>query len=135
VTEKELRTRFENLTLAPQDFPHREHVRLAWTYLCDDPLLDVLRIFPENLRRFAESAGKPGLYHETVTWAYLMIIAERIDRCGERVSWQRFIEMNPDLLGKELLERYYDKEALASDEARRRFLFPDGARATPPASG
>lgn len=128
MTEKELRHRFETLTLPPEAFPHQEHVRVAWTYLCEFPLLDVLRIFPENLRRFAEAAGKPGLYHETITWMYLMIIAERIAISGERESWTRFIDANRDLLSKELLRNYYDEETLNSQEARRRFVLPEARR-------
>ena len=127
ITESELRARFEDLTLPGDAFTHREHVRLAWTYLCAYPLLDVLRIFPENLKRFATSLGAPGLYHETITWAYLMLIAERIELSGERDSWERFIARNEDLLAKEFLTRYFDAEVLASDEARRRFVFPRGA--------
>jgi hypothetical protein len=124
LTENELRHRFESLTLTPDAFPHREHVRLAWTYLCERPLIDVLRVFPENLKRFAASVGAAGIYHETVTWAFLMIIADRIERSGERASWTRFIEANADLLTKGFLAQYYDAETLASDEARRRFVWP-----------
>lgn len=124
MTENDLRTRFETLTLTPDEFPHREHLRLAWTYLREMPLVDVLRVFPENLRRFAASLGKAGLYHETITWMYLLILAERIEICGERASWPRFLEANPDLFDRDLLGRWYDEATLASEEARRRFVVP-----------
>ena len=123
MTEKELRARFEDLTLDPQLLSHREHVRLAWTYLRDHPLIDVLRIFPENLRRFAMSIGKPGLYHETITWAYLVIVAERMAR-GVGQSWSEFAAVNADLFVRGFLTRYYDSETLASDFARRVFVYP-----------
>lgn len=123
MTEMELRTAFEALTLPAGQLSHREHVRLAWSYLCELPLLDVLRVFPENLRRYAESIGAATIYHETVTWAFLMLIDERIEH-DERETWDSFIGRNPDLLSKDLLERYYNADTLASDRARRRFLFP-----------
>jgi hypothetical protein len=125
MTEKELRDRFEDLTLPPETFSHHEHVRLAWTYLCDLPLIDALRAFPANLKRFAASIGKPDVYHETVTWTWLMVIADRIERCGERRSWSRFLAANDDLLTKDFLSRYYDKATLDSPQARRRFVLPE----------
>ncbi|HEX6178083.1 MAG TPA: hypothetical protein VF057_06975 [Thermoanaerobaculia bacterium] len=123
MTAEELRTRFENLTLEAKDLSHREHVRLAWTYLRDYALLDVLRIFPANLKRYATSIGKDGLYHETITWAYLVIIAERMARGGAQ-SWDEFAEANGDLFASDFLSRYYDAATLASDFARRVFVFP-----------
>lgn len=124
MTEKELRARFEDLTLRPEELTHEEHVRLAWIYLCELPLLDVLRIFPENLRRYAAAIGKHDLYHETISWMYLMIIAERIAVTGERSSWRGFLDANRDLLARDLLLRWYDEATLASEEARRRFVVP-----------
>ena len=125
MTEEELRRRFEELTLTADQFPHREHVRLAWTYLRELPLVEVLELFPRNLRRFAASVGAEGIYHETVTWTFLMIIAERIERSGERTSFAAFRDANADLLEKGFLERYYQAETLASEEAKRRFVWPD----------
>ena len=34
--------------------------------------------FGDSLRRFAAAYGKQGLYHETITWAYLLLLNERI---------------------------------------------------------
>ena len=104
MTEKELRTRFEDLTLDPATFSHAEHVRVAWTYLMEMPLADVLRIFPENLRRFAAAAGAPGKYDAAMTVGWLTVIAERIDQCKECLSWGRYIESNPELLERGVVE-------------------------------
>ena len=123
MTEGELRARFEDLTLRAEDLSHVEHVRLAWAYLGELSLLDALRVFPENLRRYAASVGAAQIYNETVTWAFLMLIDERMEAAGD-VSWEEFIAMNPDLRSKHVLEQYYDAETLASDRAKRRFLLP-----------
>ena len=122
MTENELRERFETVTLRPEEFPHREHVRLAWTYLSELPLLDVLRIFPENLRRFATSIGKDRLYHETITWAYLFLIHERMQQTSCD-TFEAFAAGNEDLFGP-ILERYYSKVVLESDVARATFVLP-----------
>jgi hypothetical protein len=123
MTESELRRRFEDLTLPAEAFSHREHVRLAWVYLREHSLLEVLRLFPENLKRFAASIGAAAVYHETVTWAFLVVIDERMDGMRE-IPFDDFIAANADLLEKPVLQHHYDEETLASEAARRRFVLP-----------
>ena len=64
-------------------FHHAQHVHVAWWYLRTHPLPDALKRFSESLRRFAVAQGKPTLYHETVTVAFLLIISERLADGGE----------------------------------------------------
>ncbi len=118
---------FENCTLPSDQFPHRAHVRLAWLYLRDGSLLDALVRFVEGLKRYAGSLGATAKYHETVTWAYMFLIHERMAR-AEHASFEEFASANPDLFNG-ILERYYTKETLSSDLARRTFLMPDAERA------
>lgn len=127
MTNSEFLERFENLTLQPEAFPHREHVRLAWIYLREYPALTALSKFCEGLKRFAASVGKPDLYHETITWAYVLLIHERMAKSVASESWEEFAEANGDLLNWEanILKQYYREETLQSDLAKRVFLFPD----------
>ncbi|MBS1788151.1 MAG: hypothetical protein JST85_10535 [Acidobacteria bacterium] len=127
MTNEELIERFENLTLQPELFHHREHVRLAWVYLDKYPTLTALSRFCEGLKRFAASVGKPDRYHETITWAYLLLIRERMANPKEAKSWETFAEANGDLLtwDPNILKKYYREETLQSDLAKRVFLFPD----------
>ncbi len=127
MTEKELVEQFEGLTLSPEHFPHREHVRLAWIYLRDNPPLLALEKFCEGLKRFAASLGKADRYHETITWAYLLLIRERTAKTESANSWEAFVEANGDLLDWEnnVLKNYYREETLKSDLAKRVFLFSD----------
>ena len=117
---------FENGTLPEGSFRHREHVRLAWFYLRRLPPSAALARFSDGLRRFAASLGKSGLYHETITWAYLLLIRERMER-GQQGSWSDFARANPDLLAwkPSILDRYYREETLRSEIARRVFVLPD----------
>ncbi|HEV7239753.1 MAG TPA: hypothetical protein VGQ36_10975 [Thermoanaerobaculia bacterium] len=114
---------FESCTLPPEQFPHRAHVRLAWIYLHEGSLLDALTRFVEGLKRYAGSLGASTKYHETVTWAYLFIIHERMER-EPFESFEDFAAGNEDLFNG-ILEKYYRKETLASDLARRAFVMPD----------
>ena len=111
----------------PGGFHHREHVRVAWYYLKQSPLPEALVRFSSGLRRFALARGKPGLYHETITTAYMLMINERLDGAARALDWQEFSNRNADLLTwkPSALDRYYRAETLASDRARRTFVMPD----------
>jgi len=120
---------FDAGELPPGGFPHRDHVRVAWTYLKADPPAIALARFTAALRRFAAALGAPERYHETITWAYVLLIHERIERGGRAASWDEFASANADLLTwsgtTSVLARYYREETLRSDLARRIYVMPD----------
>ena len=78
----------------------------------------------------AASKGNPALYHETITWAYLLLIHERKARGESDETWEQFAARNPDLLSwkPSVLDGYYREETLASELARRVFVMPDRSR-------
>ena len=127
MTDSELLGGFERCTLANSAFHHEEHVRVAFLYLAKFPALQALHRFQECLRRFATAHGKPDLYNETVTWAYIFIIRERMARMGHPQDWEAFKASNSDLLDRrrDVLCRYYRPETLTSPLAKSTFLFPD----------
>lgn len=124
----QLIAQFENATLA--SFHHADHVRMAFLYVSKYPPLAALEKFSSALARFAAAHGKPQLYNETITWAFLLLIRERLARAGTPQSWEEFAASNPDLLSwkDSVLNRYYRAETLTSDLAKRTFLFPDKLR-------
>lgn len=123
MTDAELLSGFAGATL--DAFHHRDHVRVAWLYLRRDGLARALSSFPADLRRFAAAKHNPGLYHETITWAFLLLIHERMADAGE--DFEAFAARNPDLLSwkPSAIDRYYTPETLASERARRAFVLPD----------
>ncbi|HEY6338034.1 MAG TPA: hypothetical protein VIW68_06035 [Candidatus Sulfotelmatobacter sp.] len=126
LTDEEVILRFESDAAPGNPFHHADHVRLAFAYLRQYPVLQALERFAAALRSFADARGKPNLYHETITCAYFFLIRERMARCG-RAEWEEFSRQNPDLLiWKEgILTRYYHDATLQSDLARTVFVFPD----------
>ena len=106
------------------EFHHRDHVRLAWCYLREWPLLEAIDRFSRALKAFATRAGQSSLYHETITCAYLLLIRDRMK--GE-VSFETFADLNPDLFAwkPSILDRYYRAETLWSERARETFVLPD----------
>src|SRR5262245_40884612 len=74
-----LLARFESLALPPSEFGHREHVRVAFAMLRDtQDFAAAAHRFRTALLRFATAAGAAAKYHETLTWAYLALVHERM---------------------------------------------------------
>ena len=105
-------------------FPHREHVRMAFEMLRRHDFAEALLLFSRALRAMADKAGKPQAFHQTITVAFLALIAERL-ASGEWDDFAAFAHANPDLLEKSALRRWYRADRLASPAARRTFVLPD----------
>lgn len=119
--------RFEALAIAPGDFRHREHVRIAYAMLRDADFGEAALRFRRALRRFADAAGVPTRYHETLTWAYLALIAQRIAEDPAVVTSFDLVARHPDLVDHRggAVARYYDVAAItASPLARGVFVLP-----------
>ena len=122
---------FEAGRVDPAHFPHCEHVRVSYELLERYPFPEALLHLARGLRRLAAKAGRPEVYHETITAAFLALIAER-RLSGCCVDWEDFAARNPDLFRKELLTDFYEPELLQSSVARQTFVLPrshaDGRR-------
>lgn len=114
---------FESGRVDPNHFHHRDHVRVSYALLEENPFPEALLHLARGLRQLAAKAGRPEHYHETVTAAFLALIAERRLE-GDYKNWEDFVARNPDLLRKELLERWYEPEVLNSRIARETFVLP-----------
>lgn len=122
----ELLERFVDTTLPADQFHHEQHVQVAWMFVREYGMPAALAEFTAAIKRFADAKGATGLYHETITWAFLLLVAERQARTPAG-TWAEFAAANPDLLTwkPSILNRYYSKELLASELAKRAFLMPD----------
>ena len=128
MTDEELVRRFETATLPAAAFSHVDHVRVAWCYLTRHAFPDALARFCDALRRFAAVHGVADRYHETITVAYVLLIAERLDAMRGQ-PWSAFAAAHPELLSwkPSILSQYYSDETLQSPRARRVFVMPDRA--------
>lgn len=130
---KELRA-FEIGALDPVKFPHAEHLRLGYEMLARHPFGEAVMRFTRGLQLLAAKGGRPQVYHETITVAFLALINERRAR-GRPQSWSEFKRINPDLLDKRCLEKWYSAEQLASDLARKTFCLPQTSSTTVGSAG
>lgn len=119
---------FENLEFDPEAFDHVAHVYVGWRLVTTYPLTDAIYRFRDTLKRLTKSLQLEGKYHETITWFFMILIAER-QSVGQAASWEEFAAANLDLLNdsKTLLATHYSSQRLWSDTARQQFLLPDGA--------
>jgi hypothetical protein len=116
--------RFVRGEIAAASFPHREHVRMAFEMLRRHDFAETVLHFSRALRTMARQAGKPQAFHQTLTIAFLSVIAERLED-GQWQDFGAFVRDNPHLLDKGMLARWYRPERLATERARRTFLLPE----------
>jgi len=125
----ELLADFISGRLDPKAFPHREHVRLSYELLERHSFPEALLHLAQGLRRLAAKAGHLERYHETITAAFLSLIAERRWR-ADYDNFEHFEKANPDLLQKEFLARIYPATVLTSQMARETFVLPQSQSRT-----
>jgi hypothetical protein len=125
---------FESGTLDPAQFDHRLHLSLAWTYLQRDGFPEGALRFRKDLKAYVAKVGAEGKYHETITWAYLVLLNEELSlRSPPGESFDAMIQRRPELLDHRngAIARCYNKSQLDSPGARRVFLLPIQERTTP----
>ncbi|HEY0342798.1 MAG TPA: hypothetical protein VGC34_18490 [Steroidobacteraceae bacterium] len=117
-------TQFIRGEVDPGKFPHREHVRMGFEILRRHNFEQAALHYCGALRAMTARIGKPMAFHQTITIAFLALIAERMET-GEHSDFAAFAAANPDLIDKSALRRWYRPERLATEAARRTFLLPD----------
>jgi hypothetical protein len=116
--------RFVRGEIAAADFPHREHVRMAFEMLRQHDFAESVLHYSRTLRAMAARAGKPQAFNQTITVAFLAVIAQRL-AAAPGADFAHFAACNADLFDRSLLARWYRPEQLASPLASRSFVLPD----------
>ncbi|HEU5452591.1 MAG TPA: hypothetical protein VFU76_11425 [Terriglobales bacterium] len=107
--------RFENCEYGLKEFAHREHLKVAWTYLKLYGYDTALVRMRQGLRRFSAHHGKMG-YNETITVFWLRLLAAHLDENPAGVLRR---------LKKDELFRYFSRELAMSERAKREWVEPD----------
>jgi hypothetical protein len=115
--------RFVHGEVDPATFSHRDHVRMGYEMLRRHSFDEAVLHYSRALRAMTAKAGKPEAFHQTITVAFLALIAERAGE--DSGDFDAFARANPDLLDKAVLARWYPRERLMSDAARRTFVLPE----------
>jgi hypothetical protein len=117
---------FESLEINAGDFDHEAHLYVAWCYLQQFDLLASIERYRSVLIRLTQKLGVPEKFHETITWFYLVAVAEHAT--GEAATdWEAFKGRNPQLFARSpsIIRRFYSEDRLMSEEARKLFVLPD----------
>jgi hypothetical protein len=130
--DDELLAAFEAATLPGEAFDHRAHLRVAFLCLArEGDLAAGAARFKRGLVAFTRALGVEAKYHETLTWAYLVLIHEAIAADAEHgvvhPDAGAFLAAHPELVDHRggLLSRCYDVDAItASQRARTTFVLP-----------
>ena len=125
LSDAELATAVENLTLPAQRFRHYDHVRLAWVLLRDMSVTAATERMVRLIRDFAAQHGSAQTYHDTITRAYMRFVAAHRRRTPEIEEFGAFAAAHPELFDKRLPLAYYSEALLASPEARASWVEPD----------
>ena len=117
---------FEALDIAAENFDHEAHLYVAWQYLAEVELLEAIDRYRRSLRRLTARLGVPDKYHETITWTYMIAVAERRQARPEE-DWEAFRAANADLFerGGAFIRRYYSDSTIGSPLAQKLFVLPD----------
>jgi hypothetical protein len=124
VADREFLAQLEAGTLPPAEFSHRGHLRAGFLYLCAHDFPDACVAMKRAIRGFAATLGKATLYHETVTVAYLALIAERLAEEPPGIDFESFLARYPELMSRAYFERYYPRGTLDGPETKRSFVLP-----------
>ena len=110
-------------TLDPQRFDHKDHVGVAFEAMARHEFFEAAHLLADGLRGLATRAGVPEKFNATVTMAYLSLIGERMQDRDFR-DGNAFLRANPDLIGGDVLARWYSKERLNAAVAKKVAVLP-----------
>ncbi len=124
MTHTEFLTAFKTCTFTRTEWTHAAHIRMAWLYLQELPVAEALDRVRKGIQKLNAKIGSPDGYHETITVAFVRVIAARIE-AGE--PYEAFQSRHADLYDRALpaLLRHYSKELLMSPAARATDVAPD----------
>jgi hypothetical protein len=111
---------FHSCHLRTFEFRHADHLRLAWLHLAREPFETALLRVRSGIQAFAKHHNLSGLYHETVTTAWVRLLATHDEN-----SFAEFLTVNESRLSLDLLHRFWTPEILSGREARISWVPPD----------
>jgi len=120
VDDDEFLEAFHSCRLQTSEFRHADHLRLAWLYLAREPFETALERVRSGIQAFAKHHNLSGLYHETITTAWVHLLATH-----EENSFNEFLTVNECRLRSNLLLHFWTPEILAGRDARIRWVPPD----------
>lgn len=116
-----------------EQFNHRAHLRLAYVYLCAEPIDAAAERMKAALLAYLDHLQiDPGKFHQTMTRAWVLAVRHFMDRSPPCADFDAFIAASPELLDTQIMLSHYSAQTLFSDRARSEFVAPDKQSIPPP---
>ena len=106
-------------------FRHRQHINLAFVAVRRYGMPEATGKICTWIRHIAAYERAPQKYHQTVSRAWVEIVAHHVGADPDCADFDLFAGRNPALLDKRLLSRHYRSATLASGPARDGWAEPD----------
>jgi len=118
--------KFADCSLDPKLFSHEAHLRLAWIYIKNDGVEAAIEKISSQIKKFAEHHGAYNKYNLTVTVAAIRTVYHYYIN-SDCKTFIAFIRAYPQLkyTFKELLDSHYSMDIFSSEQARKKFIYPD----------
>lgn len=117
---------FQAGTLSKEDWTHDMHLSIGLYYVFTYGLERGYKLMAEGIRTVNAKHGQNKGFHETITRAYLVLLADFVDEYGPAPITQLNEQMlESGLSDRMLLFDFYSKDRLMSHEARTGFVEPD----------
>lgn len=112
-----------------EQWHHRDHIKLAYLYLCRFSLDEAAAWIRNGIKSHNEAHNikdsPTSGYHETMTQAWLRLVDVILREYGPADNADAFFEQHPELSQKKTLRLFYSCERFMSAQAKVSFVEPD----------
>jgi len=126
-----LASRFQSCTISKPEWTHQAHLRVGAWHVHRFGADEAIRLLRTGIRCLNDSHGTPNSesrgYHETITIAYVRLIARFLSSMPAGVLFEKALEqlMESELAGQDFLLGFYTRPLLMSVRARTEWVEPD----------
>jgi len=123
--DPELAAILEQICGRNEAFRHRHHINLAFIAVCRYGMPAAAERVCSWIKQIAAYERAPQKYHETVSRAWVDIVAHHVAADPTHQEFDDFARANPALFDKRLLSQHYSSSALSAATARQAYAAPD----------
>jgi hypothetical protein len=132
MTDDELLNAWESLSLPFDEWTHRAHVKVAFTYLMRHPFAEALSKMRSGVKAYNARNEVPenstSGYNETTTHAFMVLILATLNAYGRShptPNGDTFCDVHPQLMTRHCLRLFYSPEHRMHPLAKTQFIEPD----------
>jgi len=125
MSDEEFVQSFLRGSLPPEQFHHRDHLRLSWGLIRERGVEEATQTITAGIREFAARHGQARKYHETLTRFWVRIVGHHVEARPDITEFAAFLDAFPRLLDKDLPYRHWRRETMSDVAARAGWVEPD----------